>query len=86
MLTSAGRDVPALICANEAWVTNKREGEVAADRFMELLESLSDDSLESSSVRWAVVIREDGEPHLHVQLQCLPSDAVSLSGRPATKG
>jgi hypothetical protein len=84
MLSSAWLDVPALICSNEAQVTDESGREVAADQFMETLESLPEDGPESSSVRWAVIIGENGEPRL--QLQSLPSDAVSLSGRPATKG
>jgi hypothetical protein len=84
MMSSAWIDVPALICSNEAQVLDERGREVAADQFMELLESLPEEGPESGSLRWAVVIGDDGDPRL--QLQSLPSDAVSLSGRPATKG
>jgi hypothetical protein len=84
MMSTAWIDVPALICANEAQVSDERGREVAADRFMELLESLPEEGPESGSLRWAVVIGDGGDPPL--QLQSLPSDAVSLSGRPATKG
>jgi hypothetical protein len=84
MLTSAWIDVPPLVCSNEAQVADERGREVAADQFIELLESLPEDGPESISLRWAVIIGEDGEPRL--QLQSLPSDAVSLSGHPATKG
>jgi hypothetical protein len=84
MMSTAWIDVPALICSNEAQVSDERGRVVAADQFMELLESLPEEGPESGSLRWAVVIGDDRDPRL--QLQSLPSDAVSLSGRPATKG
>jgi hypothetical protein len=84
MMSTAWIDVPVLIYSNEAQLSDERGREVAADQFMELLESLPEEGPESGSLRWAVVIGDDGDPRL--QLQSLPSDAVSLSGRPATKG
>jgi hypothetical protein len=51
---------------------------------MAMLDDAPEDGPESGSVRWAIIIGEDGSPKL--QLQGLPCDAVSLSGKPATKG
>ncbi len=51
---------------------------------MRMLEDLPEDGPESCSLRWAVTAGEDGG--MRLQLQSLPCDAESLSGKPATKG
>lgn len=84
MLTSAWIDVPALICSNESQVLDDKGSGIPPAEFMEILDNLPEDGPESCSVRWAVVIGEDSL--MRLQLQSLPCDAVSLSGRPATKG
>jgi hypothetical protein len=84
MLTSAWIDVPALICSNESQVLDDQGAGIPPSEFMEILDNLPEDGPESCSVRWAVIIGEDGL--MKLQLQSLPCDAVSLSGRPATKG
>jgi hypothetical protein len=84
MISSAWYDVPALICSNEAQVLDDQGAGIPANEFMAMLDDAPEDGPESGSVRWAVIIGEDGSPKL--QLQSLPCDAVSLSGKPATKG
>jgi hypothetical protein len=41
---------------------------------MRMLDGLLENGLESCSLRWAIIVK------------ALPCDAVSLSGKPATKG
>ena len=82
--TSAWMDVPALICSNQAEVLDANGTGIPSAEFMQRLEDLPDDGPESGSLRWAIIIGEDDRPRL--QLQALPCDAVSLSGKPATKG
>jgi hypothetical protein len=84
MLTSAWMDIPALVCANEAQVLDSLGAGVSAGSFMRMLDDLPEDGPESGSLRWAVIVGEDGG--MRLQLQSLPCDAVSLSGKPATKG
>jgi hypothetical protein len=84
MISSAWIDVPALVCANEAQVLDPRGAGISPGGFMRMLEDLPEDGPESCSLRWAVTAGEDGG--MRLQLQSLPCDAVSLSGKPATKG
>jgi hypothetical protein len=77
MLSSAWMDVPALMCANKGQVHNNNGAEILAAAFMELLDTIPDNGPVSGSLRWAVITGEDSLPKL--QLQSLPSDAVSLS-------
>ncbi len=84
MLSSAWMDVPALVCANEAQVLDPLGAGVSAGSFMRMLDDLPEEGPESCSLCWAVIVGEDGG--MRLQLQSLPCDAVSLSGKPATKG
>jgi hypothetical protein len=77
-------DVPALVCANEAQVLDPQGAGISPGNFMKMLEDLPEDGPESCSLRWAATAGEDGG--MRLQLQSLPCDAVSLSGKPATKG
>jgi hypothetical protein len=84
MVSSAWVDVPALVCANKAQVLDPRGAGISAGSFMRMLDDLPEDGPESYSLCWAVTAGEDGG--MRLQLQSLPCDAVSLSGKPATKG
>jgi hypothetical protein len=53
---------------------------IPAGSFMRMLDDLADDGPESYSLRWAVIIGEDRG--MCLQLQSLPCDAISLSGKP----
>ncbi len=84
-LTTGGWiDVPDLVAANNAMVLDPEGAGVSNNEFRRILEELPDDGPESCSIRWAVVVGEDGL--LKLQLQVLPSDTASLNGRPLTKG
>jgi hypothetical protein len=84
MVSSAWVDVPALVCANEAQVLDPLGASISAGGFMRMLDELPEDGLESCSLHWTVAAGEDGG--MRLQLQSLPCDAGSLSGKPATKG
>ncbi len=73
MMTSMWMDVPALVAPTKcrSWTPLELAYQPAADP-------------ESCSLRWAVIVGKDGG--MHLQLQSLPCDAVSLSGKPATNG
>jgi hypothetical protein len=84
MVSSTWVDVPALVCANEAQVLDPLGAGISAGGLMRMLDKLPEDGPESCSLRWAVTAGEDGG--MRLQLQSLPCDAISLSGKPATKG
>ena len=62
-----------------------REGaEINAVEVLRIIEDLDKDGPESASIRYAVVIGEDGKPRL--QMQSLPGAAVLLTGKALLKG
>ncbi len=67
-----------------AQVLDPHRAGISAGSFMRMLDGLLENGPESCSLRWAIIVREDGG--MRLQLQSLPCDAVSLSGKPATKG
>jgi hypothetical protein len=60
MISSAWKDVPALVYANEAQVLDPLGGSIPAGGFMRMLDDLPEDGPESCSLRWAVIAGEDG--------------------------
>ena len=84
MLSTAWIDTPHTLLLNDASVYNP-EGEVVANNiFMETLESLPEAGPESVATRYCVVVGADRR--LHLQFQCLPARAVTLSGKTAFRG
>ena len=83
-LTTAWQNVPDLVASNDTTVLDATGAGVPPAEFLRLLQEGNDDDPESAAFRWAIIVGEDGNPRL--QLQTLPCDAATLSGKPFFKG
>jgi hypothetical protein len=84
MSSSSWQDVYETLAARQATVETAEGEVVPTDEVIGLLDGLPQTAIKSASLRWAVVIAEDG--NLQLDLQSLPAPAKTLAGRPAFKG
>ncbi len=73
-----------LVATNNITILDREGSGIPASEMRQILDELPDEGPEAATIRWAVVVGEDGL--LKLQLQSLPSDAATLNGRPLTKG
>jgi len=83
MTTSGWLDVLTMLTANELSIKAEDGSEVLTVDVVETLNNERDKTTNSASLRWAVCIGESNRPEL--QLQCLPTSAAQLSGKPIFK-
>ena len=84
MASSAWQDVRDLVAANDVKLLNDEGANVDNKEFLELLDSVADKTLNSSSIRWWIGASEDGR--MQLQLQAAPSPATGYISKPAWKG
>ena len=84
VFSSTWIDLPATIAMRQLQVFNEEGAEIDAGEVLRIIEDLDEDGPESASIRYAVVIGEDGKPRL--QMQSLPGAAVLLTGKALLKG
>ena len=84
MASSAWQDVWDLVAANDVKLLNDEGANVDNKELLELLDSVADKTLNSSSIRWWIGASEDGR--MQLQLQAAPSPATGYISKPAWKG
>ena len=84
MASSAWQDVRDLVAANDVKLLNDEGANVDNKELLELLDSVADKTLNSSSIRWWIGASEDGR--MQLQLQAAPSPATGYISKPAWKG
>ena len=84
MASSAWQDVRDLVAANDVKLLNDEGANVDNKELLELLDSVADKTLNSSSIRWWIGASLDGR--MQLQLQAAPSPATGYISKPAWKG
>ena len=84
MTTSAWLDIKDLIQSNDARMELPEGTAIGNEEVITYLEGLTDKTVSSSSLRWAVCVGEDNRPAL--VLQALPGPAHTFAGKPTFKG
>ena len=84
MASSTWQDVRDLVAANDVKLLNDEGANVDNKELLELLDSVADKTLNSSSIRWWIGASEDGR--MQLQLQAAPSPATGYISKPAWKG